>query len=175
MKIARVLLTEKCQRSCTYCCNHYSSIMKNAIYIPDLRGLEEYNQILITGGEVLLDADTTIAALKEVRQRYPNTTLYLYSALFTKRMIEIVELVDGIHFTLHAASTEKDVARFNSFQELAKDYPDKSFRLYLYPEIKLPITVYPYIWTRLEVKPWIPEEDLSLPPNETLYIIDSQI
>ena len=48
---ARILITEKCNRRCSGCCNTYPYIMSHAKYINDLMDLpKELGEIMITGG-----------------------------------------------------------------------------------------------------------------------------
>jgi hypothetical protein len=56
-------------------------------------------------------------------------------------------------------------------QELSKYYPHISFRAFVHPSVPA-LHVEPASWARFEIKPWIPEDECPLPPNETLYILE---
>ena len=180
-KTARVIITFQCQRSCRGCCNTYSHIMKHAVCIDNITALCGHDTICITGGEPLLEPDRTLEIIAEIRRQYPQTIVYLYSALYIERMAEIIKAVDGIHYTLHEGATEQDIDGFQHFQELISgECCNKSFRLYIDPRVKHSVLVQPHLWRRIEVKPWMSEEDLiavqpnGLPINETLFILKNK-
>ena len=146
--------------------------MSNAHHIKDVAEVSNNSLLLITGGEPMLHPELVMEVVRRSRQTNPGAMIYLYSAQFTPRMDQIVSLVDGVHFTLHAAATEADVEDFQRFQKLVQCYPTKSFRLYVNCDMKLPLVILPYLWRRVEIKPWLTEAECQLPPNEVLYILD---
>lgn len=175
MKTARLIITFDCNKDCSYCCNKYTSLIKKAMPNTNLDSLVNYDAICITGGEPFLDLDRTLHIVEELAQlktTNPNLKLYLYTAMF-KPLIgiyRIIRLVDGVQYTLHAKSNELDIHHFKMFQtDIASQYPDKSCRLYIHPDVPYEVPIIPSLWKRLEVKPWIKEEDCCLPQNETLY------
>jgi pyruvate formate-lyase activating enzyme-like uncharacterized protein len=184
MKIARLITTMACNRSCDYCCNKYDSLIGKAIDITTLDPILDSDVVCLTGGEPMLYPDKLeriIYSLKggTMMMGQPNLKIYLYSASywspdFQKSLRDFIPLVDGIHFTLHAKTTSQDIEGFTSLQAAIEEHRkygtgDKSFRAYIAPDIKNYIPVVPYLWSRLEIKPWIPEGKCPLPPNETLY------
>ena len=52
-------------------------------------------------------------------------------------------------------------------------WPDKSWRLFVDNRVLLPLWLIPRIWTRVEIKAWLPEGQCPLPPQEDLLILDS--
>ena len=170
MKSARVIMTLACERHCVYCSNYYQSIMQSAKEIDNIDEVSDFDEILLTGGEPMLFPEKLIKIIEQIRKN-SFAAIYLYSAKYTAKMKEIIELVDGIHFTLHSDTSPMDVVDFHTFQSLLSMYPRKSFRLYLNHDIHLPVTVYPYLWKRVEVKPWLTESECKLPENETLFIL----
>jgi hypothetical protein len=82
--------------------------------------------------------------------------------------------VDGVHFTLHENSTDEDIAGFQSFQRLAGAH-EGSFRLYLHPGVSGSIILVPGVWSRVEVKPWLPEGECPLPQDEELFVLDPEV
>lgn len=152
--------------------------MSHAVRISNLSALAGYGIICITGGEPLLQPDRTLGIIARIRRQYPGAAIYLYSALYTKRMSEIVEAVDGIHYTLHEGATEADVEGPRQFQELIGEKGSgKSFRLYIDPRVRRRVSLRPDLWKRVEIKPWLTEEELLAAqpnglPDETLFILE---
>jgi hypothetical protein len=184
MKIARLITTMACNRSCDYCCNKYDSLLSKAIDIPTLAPILDSDVICLTGGEPMLYPSKLISIIRELRDAshrlMTQQKIYLYSASFycpdfMYSLRDLIPFVDGIHFTLHAKSNVNDIMGFDALQAAIKEYKmfselgSKTFRAYIAPDIKLPVTIQPNLWSRLEIKPWIPEEKCPLPPNETLY------
>ncbi len=181
LKSARVIITFRCQRSCRDCCNTYGRIMKQAASISDLAALANFDIVCITGGEPLLEPDYTLDIVAKIRRQHPNAIVYLYTALCTERMPDIVRAVDGIHYTLHEGATDQDIDGFQQFQRvISNEGSGKSFRLYVDKRVKRLVSIQPNLWKRAEVKPWLSEEELlamqpnGLPPNETLFILHKQ-
>lgn len=180
-KIARVIITRRCQRNCSGCCNTYSHIMQNAVSIDNISALKGYSIICITGGEPLLEPDLTLGVVAKIRRQNPNSLVYLYSALYTERMYDVVDAVDGIHYSLHKEACAADMYDFQQFQKLVawKGY-GKSFRLYIDPKVRYPVKIRPWLWKRVEIKPWLTEEELiaiqpnGLPKGETLFILENK-
>ena len=173
MKIARVITTLACGRSCEYCCNKYETLTQLRKKIREISEVWDYDQILLTGGEPMLQPKRIIEICQKLRDsRYPGK-IYMYSAKWTTELWDVLEYLDGIHFTLHTASQD-DVSDFMNFQNMIRCFPEKSFRCYISPSIAAPIRIYPNLWTRLEIKPWIPEGKCPLPSNEELFILEEQ-
>ena len=171
MKTARLIITLDCPRSCPYCCNKQGDMLESATRISDLRELDGYDEVCVTGGEPMIDPWRTMKIVAFL-QTFDFKKIYLYTAMFGLRMDRLLKMVDGVHYTLHAPLTRKDVNGFYRMQALVSDDPDKSCRLYIDPGIISPITIYPDAWARVEVKPWL--DDCPLPPNETLFILEDE-
>ena len=170
MKIARVLITLACPRSCPYCCNGYDHIMRQARPITDLADLVDYDQVLLTGGEPMLYPDEIRRIIPILRgQRTKATTIYLYTALYTPELPGLLPLLDGAQFTLHLPFSPSDLRDFESFQGDIVLYPEKSFRLAISPDIETTIPVIPNRWVRVLSKDWRSEERCVLPPGEDFF------
>ena len=170
-KKARVLITRECNRKCPNCCSEYNTVMKGMKEISSIDALKDYDQIMITGGEPMLLPEMVRIYSTGLKRNNPDCTIYLYTALYKSNLYDIMDIIDGIHYTLHIHSTPTDIANFNSFQEMARLYPDKSIRAYIDPAVQLPVTIYPWIYKRLEVKPWILEGACPLPEGEDLFLL----
>ena len=173
---ARVLITKLCHRNCPNCCSKYTSIVKDAIESNNTKDFKKYDVVMITGGEPMLFPDKVITFTRALKKQNPNVKVFLYTALYTKRLREVMEVVDGVHFTIHAEATKQDIEDFQLFQGIANTFKlggyTKSFRLYCDPNCLIPFTLYPWLWKRMEIKPWIMEGDCKLPDNEDLYVLN---
>jgi len=163
MRIARVIVTWKCDKDCDLCCNKNLPVQPQPCTIEDLQG---YDQVLITGGEPMLYPARLEEIIKKLRAQAPENKVYLYSALYRPAMHHIVKLVDGIHYTLHHPFRQVDLDKFNRFHTMIDQYRDKSFRLYIDPRIDWVIPIRPDQWSRVEVKPWM--DACPLPEGEVL-------
>jgi hypothetical protein len=170
MKIARVITTFDCGRNCSYCCNKYQTLISQGREIDDIVDVMQYDQIILTGGEPMLYPERIIDICKRLREWDYKGPIWLYSAKYVPMMWEVMQHVDGLHFTMHTDSAA-DMDGFNLVQTLASTYRDKSFRLYISPSIVRAMTIYPFLWKRVEVKPWIPEGKCPLPLGEELFIL----
>lgn len=171
-KNARLIVTLKCRRSCSYCCNNYKSLAQLRQPITDVSSLAQYDEVLITGGEPMQNPARTMRILQLLREQNSKQVVYLYTALYSLEVVAFLRLVDGIHYTLHAEADYLDIAGFERFQShLYSSGAKKSHRLYVNPELVGYVPVNPRLWSRIEFKPWIDEAHCSLPPNEELFIL----
>lgn len=177
---ARLIITLDCNRKCHYCCNT-PEMLASATKISDLSELQHYPEILITGGEPMLNPTRTLAIvqhLNQLGQIYWNKhkklrKIYLYTALALERGYLYSMLmygVDGIHYTLHYNSSAKDVALgIDNIEILSKEFPNKPFRLYMDSEVEHQVTIIPQRWSRIQSFKFI--EDCPLPENEKLFLL----
>ena len=173
-KTARVIITAKCQRSCSYCVNTYKGVLSSAKRIASIESVAGFEEVVITGGEPMLDVAHTKWNINKLRRFIPKPKIFLYSALYKPELVrEVLPLIDGLHFTLHSEANQKDLEDFGRLQRDLIEYntSNKSVRAYISPDIQHPVTIMPYLWRRLEIKPWIKEGDCCLPSNETLFIL----
>lgn len=173
VKTARVLLTTRCNRDCSYCCNKQPGILDGAIQIPfwfSPSYFENFGAVCITGGEPMLIPEMVGTFADRVKQHALYTRpVYMYSAQYTKKTEEVLKHIDGIHFTLHENPSPRDIMDFHKFQELIakEENRNKSFRLYVNPSINHTLNIIPSLWKRVEIAPW--REECPLPENETLF------
>lgn len=169
---ARLIVTVKCLRDCSYCCNKYTSITKKAIKLNSLFPLKHYDAICITGGEPMDEPIRTRKIIEVIRKLNPSAKIYLYTARYTPEIAPLMGMLAGIHFTLHEKSTMPDLLGFLQFQTMISKFPGKSYRLYLHPSVNVRVPVMPSLWSRIESKPWLLEKDCQLPEGETLYKLE---
>lgn len=172
---ARLITTFKCIRSCSYCMNTADNgwIIKNhgnpLIHIDQLL---EFDEVCITGGEPLTNPEQVLQIVEYLRCHKPSIKIYLYTTMYNEMLAwEILPLIDGVHYTLHAPFSSLDQQRFAKFQLVAKEFPKKSFRLMISQEIDTAIPpIIPKVWSRIESKPWL--LDCELPKHETLFLME---
>ncbi len=171
MSKARIIWTFDCKRKCPNCCNNYKNILNNATELNSLSELKDYEQIMITGGEPMLYPDKLISFIKTIKNINPTAKLFLYTAWYNEKIVEIIKLLDGIQYSLHSQSTIKDIEDFYVFQRnISHHNSEKSFRLFIDSDITSTITIIPNLWKRIEIKPWIKEGECPLPQGEILLI-----
>ena len=177
MKKCRLIITFDCNKSCPSCCNKYSTIMNSAIDIYNIKDIPlGVDEILITGGEPLLDIDKTLSILKEIDEiKYSKTKVYIYTAVWNNKFKRLVKYISGVQYSLH--SFDKNEKRdFNYFQEYIKKQ-NISKRLYVDRAIKNYIKIIPNAWDSIKIENWKTEEQLlsitnsGLPYEEQLYIL----
>lgn len=115
----RLLVTTKCPRNCTGCCNKQWDLEK----LPACTNYFGYKQIILTGGEPLytytpFQLDVMV---KTMRKENPRAEIILYTAEVVKldtSFPAFCKMFDGITLTLH---TQRDAA---NFMWLNKTYPN---------------------------------------------------
>jgi len=176
---ARVITTLKCTRACPYCVNKQPGILEQGKILLDLKQLEPYREVLLTGGEPVLYPQQLEKLIRSIREMYPQKEIYLYASIWSHRScVYLLNIVDGIHFTIH---NEKDIAKnIEDFQNFQDDIGmnsllalKRSFRLYILPGIDRPITIRPYLFSRIECKPY--KNPCPIPENEDLFLLCNHI
>jgi len=177
MRTARLIVTFECPRRCPHCCNGYGRIMAQARRVPDVSPLRGSDIVCVTGGEPMLDPDRTLGVIRDIRRECPGAAVYLYTALATGRSPDILDAVDGLQFTLHEGATAEDAAGLDRIQGMLEGRGG-SYRLYVHPTAERIARVRRGLWSRVEVKPWLTEDELlemqpgGLPPGESLFILE---
>ena len=180
---ARLLLFTACDRECSYCCNKSQKMLSELQEIDSVVGLHQYDEMIITGGEPLLDPDLVVAVSRILRHIHPTMKMYLYTARCDAQAVQrVLPHVDGIHFTIHANANFADLGRFHELQSRVLNgrsgpaWPDHSFRLYIHQNNRHSVMVLPHLWHRLEIKPWVSEDDCRTPSEmgEDLFILSKK-
>jgi len=173
---ARLILFLDCPRKCRGCCNEYPQHKAAMRPISSLDDLEPYAEIILTGGEPMLKPEMTLGFLAKLRKRFPNKTVYLYTAMYNHRaLVAALPHLDGLHYTLHADASAAEVMDLQLLQLVLtmQDYKG-SVRLYVDNAMPLAVEVVPNLWSRVEMKPWLGEGFCPLPDHEDLLIWDAQ-
>ena len=167
MKILRLLLTEQCNRSCSGCCNKDW----------DLAGLEietdftGYDQILLTGGEPMLDPDAVIDMVAKIRKQTASPIImYTADVRDIDATMRVISMIDGITVTLH---DQCDVEPFLAFHERlmeTKFFWGKTLRVNVFRGVEF---TNPSYRTSQDMQAWHAKKDIvwvkdcPLPENET--------
>lgn len=177
MKIGRIITTYYCRKDCELCCN------KNWKGIPavgvkeDEFDYNEYDMILITGGEPNLFPNKIINLCKKIKEKNKNITIILYTAYLKKTVATlylIQNYLDGITVTLHDEEDIKPFLRFNKLLSkgwvLSNIKRSFSFRLNVFKGVCLPTDADISIWKVKSGIEWI--KDCPLPKDEVLLKLE---
>lgn len=160
MSKLRLVVTERCNRNCEGCC---MKAWKERV--PKFTGdYADYDEVLLTGGEPLLEWDKLTKNIREIR-RDTSADIFLYTAYRNKKTIlALLMFVDGITLTFHEQS---DTEGWNDFQELllTTDMRGKSLRLNVFEGISLE-GLNLIGWKVKDNMHWI--EDCPLPEGEVI-------
>jgi len=156
MRKLRLLLFEECNRNCIDCCNKDWDL-KSLPIEDNYRG---YNEILLTGGEPMLDPLLIIKTIKRIQYDVSKfTKIYLYTAKPYPpfELLGILNFVDGITITLHE---QWDVEEFRFFNNLILNSNiNKSFRLNIFRNIDI---------SSLDLSKWKVKKDIEWIKNRPL-------
>ncbi len=103
----RIVLTDRCNLDCSFCCMkekdiHYSFINQTALWIAQQR----YDEIAITGGEPLLELEKLVQFICLVKYFNPDAKVYLYTnGILLKSETARILLtagLDGINWSPHS-------------------------------------------------------------------------
>lgn len=129
----RLLLWEDCNRSCEGCCNKNWNLSE----LPVCVDYNDYDLIMLTGGEPMLNPSALLLTIKKIRQQ-TAAPIYVYTADVDDldAAFTVLEAVDGITLTLHDQS---DVENFQTFDHciVMKQISGKSLRLNVFKNIDL--------------------------------------
>lgn len=132
MRKLRLLLFEKCDRSCEGCCNKDWDL-KSLDVIDTYKG---YDCIMLTGGEPLLEPILVNKVVLDIKKQ-TNAPIYLYTGKVDAIYITaaILYQIEGITLTLHRFD---DVPSFVEFNEnLTPELKKKSLRLNVFKGVNI--------------------------------------
>lgn len=160
MKKLRLLITQKCNRSCPGCCNKQWDLNT----LPIAENFQQYDEIYITGGETMLFQDEMLLLIQSLKT-YTKAKIYVYTADISLNLLTVLKVADGITLTVH---TERDWKLFKNFDFLFKEFyyefRHKSLRLNIFEECKANSEEVQYYWKVKNNIEWI--EDCPLPKDE---------
>jgi len=127
----RLILHEKCKKKCEGCCNKDWNIPM----LPINNGYLGYEEILLTGGEPFLTPKLLKKVITEIRKE-TNTPIYIYTAEPNYNVFfEILNLVDGICFTIHDNFELKKFKQIDIGLSIRRI--NKSMRLNIFKDIEI--------------------------------------
>ena len=118
----------------------------------------------------MLDPDRTLEVVKKFHEQ--GREVYLYTALFDYKIINLLPYLKGVHFTIHEGANLTEIDDFQKLQNVFIDFPTPSYRLYINPSVDREIIIKPSIWSRVEIKSWIEEDSCELPNGEELFSLE---
>lgn len=137
-KIIHLLVTEKCDRNCVYCCNKQYNLKKVPVITRE--ELENAKMILLTGGEPVryFNFFKLSLFLKEIN---PNVKIILYANAFEYLLFKIekenssteTKYLDGLSLSI---KNHKDLKAFDILISESLISPNiKSNRLYIFDNL----------------------------------------
>jgi pyruvate-formate lyase-activating enzyme len=162
MKKIRLLLWEKCNRSCDGCCNKgFDLVNLTNATIDDIRDCDE---IYLTGGEPMLYPDVVLSYIRFIREASPKTKICVYTADVSNIEMSkvILEETDGMTVTLHKT---EDIFSFVEFALTVMDITkNRSCRLNVFKNVNFDLVPKFLGWKVKQNIEWIP--DCPLPKDE---------
>ena len=165
MKTLRLIITEQCDRECEGCCNKQFDVKS----LPKCESFDDYDQIILTGGEPLLNPSRVIEIMNEIRIANPLAYIIVYTAKTDdhRGLAFVAKHADAMTVTLHE---HMDAVQLMSFAISLPHLFDGSFRMNVFKSVKLMDQTYTAFeeigWKVKKDIEWI--EDCPLPENETL-------
>lgn len=178
-KIARLLVTKKCNRKCVGCCNDF--MLDGMKEIDQVAQLKDYKEVIVTGGEPAIISDKVVRLVRALKSKHHfNGKIYMYSATFNWHFYnEVIKTIDGITYTLHNECNDDDIDMLRMFIRFIKarknmSYPANDvYKLYIdrrvydkYDFSNLDFTVFNIV-RKLEWK-----DNCPLPKDEELVYFD---
>lgn len=112
-KTARVIITSKCDRKCPGCCNSKLDYTSLAKVIGGITALKDYEEVVITGGEPMINPAQLYTVIKMLRKQNKRQKIYLYTACLTRI---------GVPVVIHAYYIESDAILMP--EQIADKVPD---------------------------------------------------
>ena len=161
MRKLRLLLTLNCPRSCPGCCNNgYDTDL-----IPVCVSYLSWDEIILTGGEPMLNPKKVLSVIEEIRESNPTAKIYMYTATYDIPDLGwVLYFLDGVTITLH---NQDDVEKFQRLNEYLGDWDRKnrSIRLNVFKGVDCGIINPTNLTIKKDVE-WL--DECHLPVNETL-------
>ena len=178
MKTLRLICTYECNRNCQGCCNKQDLFLEDnlkSIDEEDIKNvINDYHQVLITGGEPMLFQTRVAVLLARIRVA-SCIDVILYTAKTDWSLdgfLNQLAPLDGITITLH---DQRAADEFCNLFEGLMDFNvthlinEKSLRLNVFNGVNLDLNLIKYIrmmWLIKNNIEWIP--DCPLPSNEKI-------
>lgn len=131
----RLLVRPDCDRACPGCCNKSWDL--NAL--PVCSDYRPYDEIMLTGGEPMLDPQLVHQTIRDIRAQNETAKLFMYTA----RVLPVHELgivlhnLDGVTVTLHEQKDVEPFLRFAHYAALWKLQKGRTLRVNVFKPIVL--------------------------------------
>jgi organic radical activating enzyme len=170
----RLLLFEKCDRSCKGCCNKDWDLSQIPIhYIDD--DFSQYDKIMLTGGEPMLDPVYVLEVIHKIKEK-TDVPIIVYTAKIDNidDVINVLDKADGLTITLHE---QEDVEPFLNLHDKLKylNTSHKSLRLNVFHNVYMEGFHNVYMEGILNFPNYIIKQNIEwikncpLPENEVFY------
>ena len=162
MKILRLLITPKCNRNCEGCCNKDFDLKT----LPIETQFTNYKNIMLTGGEPMLDPYLIVRTIKAIRNQNNEANIILYTAKIDDLwpLVNLFKMLNGLTVTLHS---QNDVGPFKALTKAIihsqKKEPKISFRVNIFKGINIREGIANF-WKVKDNIEWI--KNCPLPKNE---------
>jgi organic radical activating enzyme len=172
-KQLRLLVTDKCNRSCVGCCNKQWNL--NELPIANMDELNMYELIMITGGEPLLFDTQLRKLLTNLQSVSAPKILYTANPIVELIYLFVDKLLDGVTITLHTADDINIFLLFDTALHSIQHYDTYdtlSLRVNIFNEVN--ISSLGTLFCNWKIKnniEWI--EDCPLPTNEDFLRIET--
>jgi len=122
----RLLLWSACDRACAGCCNNDW----NLDALPIVIDFDGFDEVILTGGEPMLNPQRVIETIKRVRAQ-TDVPIYVYTAKVTdiSAALGVLRACDGMTVTLHEQKDARPWARFAREVSKRRWSTGKSLRL----------------------------------------------
>lgn len=162
MKKLRLLVSSSCNRFCSMCCNQTHDVDN----LPVVGTYEDYDEIILTGGEPMLKPFVVHSICARIRYVNPKANIYMYTAKSRPpaNLIAALAWLDGITLTLHEPKDVQDFWRFQEWYRRSRYARAKDMRLNIFEEAGDMPHYIPY-W-RQQNMVW--QKECPLPDQEVL-------
>jgi MoaA/NifB/PqqE/SkfB family radical SAM enzyme len=167
---ARLIVTLKCNRNCEYCCNKHG-VIDQKVEIDSVEPLKDYGEVVITGGEPLLNVNRTVGIIRKLRKQNPKMKVFLHTAKLPslEDFNSVLMEIDGLSYTVHEDASEEDIEDLTTVQVIAAFHQNHSFRLLVFRSVSDKVFLIPEVWDRIKIED--PMDDCPLPQGEDLFLL----
>lgn len=181
MKTARIMVTTKCDRGCSYCCNTPENpAMQSCTTVKRLGDIPDtYDAYVITGGEPFRDNCHTAKHSRDVIQRlnaWRAKPVYLYTSVYN--MSIPFHALSGITYTLHHPFTDADRNSFWAMELYNQMSGVNRPNMRLIINADIPAHLVPLVnmtaWDKAKYIRFDPDGMCPLGEGEDLYLLEGE-
>lgn len=164
----RLLVRPDCDRACPGCCNRQWDL--NAL--PVCSDFSPYTEVMLTGGEPMIDYREAIRIARQIRRENPTAKLFMYTAKtdVPHELGWVLSHLDGITVTLHQPADVEPFLRFARYVALWKLHKNRLLRVNVFKPITLQDDPALDHWISKLGMEWI--RDCPLPDGEVFMRTD---